>query len=1080
MNREELAAGWGWAAKVAVGLLVVVLDLALGASPARASDLLDPVAWKSLPADGVSLAISADREPSGAPALRLEYDFHGRAGWAAARRALELELPERWEVRFDVRGDGPSNHLEVKLVDARENVYWYVFRNVAWPHTAEPWRVRERQVSFAWGPDSASPPPLRRLAQLELTVTAASGGKGTVWISELGVVPREKASPTPPRLAVTGLPTDSTGARPDVLDLGGLTEVGALSIRWIPGRAPGRVALETSEDGKTFHLVREAEPRGAPRTDFFLPETEARVLRLLMRDPGPEGFGLIVPSVRPLSVGASRNAFVSMLAAEAPRGAYPRAFLGEQSYWTVVGVDKDPVEMLVSEDGAIEMAERYTLEPFVRLESSSGAPSRLITWADARIDQSLAEGDLPIPTVAWSFPAETPALRLSITALAAPVQTGSALLARYRLENRSDERRTGTLYLAARPFQVNPPQQFLNDPGGTSRLSHLFGDGHAVEIEGEPSLFTSPSAKFGALTFDEGNPVERLADASTTFPARSQVVDPEGQATGLLAWPFVLAPGDALEVVAAGGSNPASRPAAAELAAGGPQRFAALEAEVAAAWSRRLGRVRLDLPPSAEPIARTVRSSLAWVLVHRDGPAFQPGSRAYARSWIRDGALTGVALLRLGEIDAVREFVDWFSGYVSPDGTVSCCVDRRGADSVPEHDSHGELIHLIAEVYRYGRHDHPVENRAWGERMLPLVGRVVDHLEALRQSRRTEAWRGAQDGRNGVAAYGLLPESISHEGYSAKAVHSYWDDFFAYRGLDDAVDLARSLGRPDLAATWGTRRDEFRTDLLASIEKTRARAGIAYVPGSADLADFDSTATTIALDPAGLEGRLPKTALDATFETFWRDLAARRSGEKPWEVYTPYEIRHVGAFLRLGWKERALSALDFYLGDRRPLAWNQWPEVVSRDPRAARFVGDLPHGWVATDFVRSALDLFAYERRSDEALVLGAGIPASWLDPTPGRPGGLGVAEMRTPWGALSYRLTRQGEAVRYEISGEGLEIPPGGLVLTWPLEGRTGEARVDGAPAAIAGDGTVTVRRVPTTVELRPSRRGLDVDRKP
>ena len=31
--------------------------------------------------------------------------------------------------------------------------------------------------------------------------------------------------------------------------------------------------------------------------------------------------------------------------------------------------------------------------------------------------------------------------------------------------------------------------------------------------------------------------------------------------------------------------------------------------------------------------------------------------------------------------------------------------------------------------------------------------------------------------------FGLLPESISHEGYSSKPMHSYWDDFFALQGL---------------------------------------------------------------------------------------------------------------------------------------------------------------------------------------------------------------------------------------------------------------------------------------------------------
>ena len=86
-------------------------------------------------------------------------------------------------------------------------------------------------------------------------------------------------------------------------------------------------------------------------------------------------------------------------------------------------------------------------------------------------------------------------------------------------------------------------------------------------------------------------------------------------------------------------------------------------------------------------------------------------------------------------------------------------------------------------------------------------------------------------------------------------------------------------------------------------------------------------------------------------------------------------MRNVGTFVRLGWRERAHELLDFFMADRRPAAWNQWAEVVGRDPREPRFVGDMPHGWVASDYIRSVLDLFAYERDGDHALVLAAGVP---------------------------------------------------------------------------------------------------------
>src|SRR5436305_10507008 len=43
------------------------------------------------------------------------------------------------------------------------------------------------------------------------------------------------------------------------------------------------------------------------------------------------------------------------------------------------------------------------------------------------------------------------------------------------------------------------------------------------------------------------------------------------------------------------------------------------------------------------------------------------------------------------------------------------------------------------------------------------------------------------------------------------------------------------------------------------------------------------------------------------------------------------------------------------------------PEVVYKDLRAPNFLGDLPHTWVGSDFIRSFLDLLAYERDSDQA-----------------------------------------------------------------------------------------------------------------
>jgi hypothetical protein len=572
-----------------------------------------------------------------------------------------------------------------------------------------------------------------------------------------------------------------------------------------------------------------------------------------------------------------------------------------------------------------------------------------------------------------------------------------------------------------------------------------------------------PPDACGAAAFDEG-PLP--LGASGAPAAASAVEDSQGLASAALAWDFDLGPGEERTVVAGAPLSGDGGEALRALAEEGPadESFRAVEAAVRTVWRQALDVVDLRLPGDAARLADILRSSLAWALVHRDGPAIQPGSRAYARSWIRDGALTGAALLRLGHDEAAAEFAEWFAGFQYPDGKVPCCVDRRGADPVPEHDSHGELIHLISEVHRH-RGD-----AAWLARLFPHVERAVDAIEALRQQRRTAEYRAP--GRERF--FGLLPESISHEGYSARPVHSYWDDTFAYRGLADAVTLAEAAGRADLAAAWARRRDELRADLLASIARVRAEAGIAWIPGSADLADFDSTSTTTMLEPGGLLPHLDRAAVEATFERYWQELVARRDGTKEWETYTPYELRHVGAFARLAvadrrWRDRAHEALDWHLQYLRPRAWNGWAEAVHRDARAPRFLGDLPHGWVGSDYARSLLDLFAFERREGgeggeaPALVLGAGIPLDWI----GEGGeGVTIAGLATPWGVLSYRLRGTGEGHRYEL-GAGTTIPPGGFVVVAPRPAPGLTARVDGREVPLEPGDTVTVRALPAVVDF-------------
>jgi hypothetical protein len=602
-------------------------------------------------------------------------------------------------------------------------------------------------------------------------------------------------------------------------------------------------------------------------------------------------------------------------------------------------------------------------------------------------------------------------------------------VARYRLTNTSDTAIDARFVLRARPFQVNAPSQFLNTTGGVRAIDMMQLAPRAISVGGwDRATLSRPADSVSVRAFD-------------SMPSKtSKVVDPARLAEGELVYHVPLEPGQSFDLDLAA---PLDGLSTGPIAPGDAERA---QADVIRQWHEKLDTVRFRVPKAGEKLVQTLRTALAHMAISRVGPRLQPGTRSYARAWIRDGAMIGEGLLRLGREDIAKDFLRWYAPYQFKSGKVPCCVDDRGADPVPENDSHGELVFLVAEVHRY-THDRELLETMW-----PHVRGAVTYMDALRASERTPENRAKNP-----AFYGLMPASISHEGYSAKPMHSYWDDFWALRGYKDAVEIATWLGHASEAKSFAASRDQFAADLHASIATAMRQKGIPFLPGSAELGDFDATSTTIALAPGGEQDALPREALLATFERYWKEFEQRRNDAREWKDYTPYELRTVGTFVRLGWRERALSALDFFFADQQPRAWNQWAEVVSRTPRKPFFLGDLPHAWVASDYVRSALDMFAYTRASDGALVLAAGIPAAWLAGE-----GIAVDGLRTPGGALQYALSADDTRVRLEI-GKGVD---GAFVLPWMFDGQPGATTIDGKPAEWKA-GELRIDRAPAVVDI-------------
>ena len=1032
------------------GLLVGVQRDSL--APRRLDDFERITAWSAHPADGVRMSLHADRGHDGR-ALRLDFAFAAGGGYAIARRALPIDLPANYAFSFWIRGTAPPNTLEFKLVDASgENVWWYTERDRAFDGTWHRVTIRKRQIAFAWGPLGGG--VLNRAASLELVITAGRGsGSGSVWFDDLVLTPLPDLGPyagTPVATADAALPGHGAAALLDgdsatawrtgptshrvlvTLDFGRPREFGGLSLAWEPGAAARDYDVLLSDNRRQWHLVRRIRNSGGGTDHLRLPDSESRYLRLALRSPGAGGYGLREITVQPLEVGATRNAFFAAVARAAPPGTYPRALLGERAYWTVIGDDGSRVKALINEDGAVDAGPgAFSLEPFLQEDS-------LFSWYNVTRRVRLIEGYLPIPEVEWT----AGPLRLTVTGFTVGTPDRPSLVVRYRVTNSSAEPRRPLLYVAIRPFQVNPPWQFLGTPGGVARVDSLHWTGTRLVVNGDRSVLPLvPPARVGASAFDQGEIAERLRTGS--LPAALMARDSSGAASAVLAYPLSLSAGDSADI----GIEVPLEPAANGVLT--PSESSATQALAAAAarWRQRLGDVRVELPAGTGAVlADAMRSTVGWILASRNGAALEPGSRSYDRSWIRDGALMSAALLRFGYADVVREYIDWYAPHQYASGKVPCCVDARGADPVPEHDSNGEFIYLVMEYWRH------TGDRALLERMWPSVVRAVGYLDSLRQTRRTPEFQTG----DAQVFFGLLPPSISHEGYSAKPMHSYWDDLFALRGFKDATLMAQLLGHTEDAGRFAAMRDEFAGDLARSIQRAMAQHHIDYIPGAADPGDFDATSTTIALSPVAADSLLPRAALERTFERYWTNLQGRLN-DTTWDGYAGYEVRAVGAMLRLGWKSRALALLQAFLADREPPAWNQWPEVIYRDRHAPKFIGDVPHAWVGADFLRSASDLFAYERESDSALVIGAGLEEAWLADSGVR------IDVHTWWGALRYSARREGAAVRFRIEN-GVRVPPGGLVVCAPFSGPR-RVQVDGTATVPDSAGRIIVRRVPVDV---------------
>lgn len=941
--------------------------------------------------------------------LRLEYDFGTGTGFVAMRKVVDWRLPESYRFGFRVKGEGEENHLEFKLSDkGGENAWRWTGEGVADGDGMEVIRIDERDLPYAWGPSGGG--AAREVGAVEWVVVAGPGGKGFVEIGAEDFTDETLRPPFAVSCSSADKGTTAAGAMDGggwmagendarawwAVDFGRSARFGGVVLHWMAENLCDHVVLEGSENGKEWIELFVAHGIRGALTFAPVKGGEARHVRLVFSG-GRAALRRI--EWKPDGFSSSPNEFIHHVAEYYPRGCFPRYWYREQSYWTTVGSPWGGKRALINEEGMVEADEgSFSLEPFVEVEG------KWISWTGAHTTPGMPRSGVPMPFVSWHGKGWS----LRVMPWMTGRDTRQALRVGYELRPGGKVTRFA---VAVRPYQVNPPWQAFRDLGGVARnhcvAEHVEGmlvDGWRIVCEPVPQraggLTSAGGGLPGLLICGEGEP-DLVAE------------DPAGLASGMMIWDV----DSNAPVVSIQTTIPYLETGTEALHLTGRERSAR-------SWRGVLEQVKWRVPPEAAGAVHAWRTAAGHILINRDGAAIQPGPRRYTRSWVRDCVIMGAALAKAGRVRPLRDFLVWYSGFQRADGFVPCVVDRDGVDWLVEHDSHGQFLWGIREAWRFGAGKHLVVS-LWNHIRL-----AAEILITLRAERLTEEYQGG-------ACHGLLPESASHEGYLAHHVHSYWDDFWGVRGLEAASELADLIGKGKWVSRWREEAAAFEKDVLSSMNMVIHEKSLDYLPGSVEWADYDPTATANAVAMLDFARVLPHEPLRAMFRKYLDDFRRNHGEDGHWKNYTAYEIRIIGAMVRLGMREEANELLDFFLGDRRPVVWNQWPEISWRDKNAPGHLGDLPHTWISAEYVLAFAAMFADEREADDSLVLAAGVRESWAS------AGFSIVGLPTRWGTLDFSMKKEAGGFFVKVGG-ALQMPPGGLWLHPPGGGMM---RIGGLP---------------------------------
>lgn len=758
-------------------------------------------------------------------------------------------------------------------------------------------------------------------------------------------------------------------------------------------------------------------------------------------------------------------------------------------YWNMVGVKDAHQESLVGQAGEVEpVYERYAVTFFVLADGRLHFPQTAEAGAPSpTLSQQRLDGYVPVVVTTYRPPIGVSVEQRTLSTVVG-AQKHAAVLNRLVVRSSGAGARAGQLGVAVIPVK---PSGFVRygktgeslQASQLSFLRYLPGE-RRLETNTRPGpVFLTAPASFGV--YGNGNSVDDPDHYLSTSPfaalaaggalnGATQASDPlSGLCSAVFLWPFDVSGGQDFEL-------DLWLPVDDFRGAGD---FADLTAQPADAfeganldfWQKKLDTTGMQvmLPPVVDHLWAQYRSSRADLLILADDGAIHPGPTIYDSFWIRDSSVEAVACSLAGDDGLAssqlgRRHLEVFQTGTNRIGRAAAYGFFGG-----EHEQNGQEWDANGEaLWAFGTFDRiQGPSIAFGSKVYwPYV------LEGAR-------WIRDNRSSDGIMLSGWSAEHIG----DANQPH-YWDDLWSLAGLYEGARLAERIGANEVTELWAAF-DSLKAATAASIRWVLGQQRTegeweTYVP-SGPGGDRGLYSTIIGaaayFHPTRLHygaklGDDIDLAFRLTLDTIWSHfIQGGFRHDKSWQAYGPYlTLQLAHAFLLTGDLDRMDALLGWTIGnagyarvsryDGSDEQWQvttgTWNEQhaypVANDfsdmPFRDWYMGDMPHGWAAAEFMLLLREMLFFEAGPDDAreLYIAPGVLPRWLRGGGGR--SVRVKDAATTYGAV-FGYTLQHDEANHRVTIE-ITQPVAWVTYVYPCRlGAVTGVSADGVALPVEGD---------------------------